>query len=88
VTVSVEVVVTLGAVNSPLVEIVPPVALQVTAVFEVLLTVAENCCFPAEGTLAVVGETATIIPVVLPPLTVMYSVNSPRSAFGESVAFS
>ena len=34
---------TLGAVNIPPLETVPPVAVQVTAVFEVLLTVAVNC---------------------------------------------
>jgi hypothetical protein len=83
VTVAVEVVVTLRAVNSPLLEIVPPSAVQVTAEFELLLTVAENCCVPADGTLALLGETRTLTPV--PPPTVMDTVTSPRSAFGKSV---
>jgi hypothetical protein len=78
------VVVTLGAVNSPLLEIVPPVAVQVTAVFEVLLTVAENGCVPADGTLALEGERATVISV-LAPRTVTYTVTSPRSVRGRSV---
>jgi hypothetical protein len=47
-TVIVVVVVTLGAVNKPLLEIVPPVAAQVTLVFDVLLTMAPNCCVPAD----------------------------------------
>lgn len=46
---------TLGAVNRPLGEIVPFDADQVTPVFEVLLTVAENCCVPPEVTLAEAG---------------------------------
>ena len=52
--------VTLGAVNSPLLEMVPPLAVQVTAVFEVLLTVAVNCWVPPEIRVDEVGETATL----------------------------
>ena len=51
---------TLGAVNIPALEIVPPVADQVTAVFEVLLTVAVNCWLPAEVRLDEVGDTDTL----------------------------
>ena len=82
VTVAVVAVVTLGAVNSPLLEMVPPLALQVTAVFEVLMTVAENCCVPADGTLVLLGETLTLIPALL--FTTTYTVSSPWSVFGKS----
>jgi len=60
VTVAVVAAVTVGAVNIPLLLIVPPLAVQVTAVFEVFLTVAVNCCVPAEVMLDEVGETATL----------------------------
>jgi hypothetical protein len=52
--------VTLGAVNIPPLLIVPLLAVHTTAVFEVFLTVAVNCCVPAEVTLDEVGETATL----------------------------
>jgi hypothetical protein len=52
--------VTAGAVKTPLLEIVPAVALQETAVFEVLVTVAVNCWLPAEIKLDEVGDTATL----------------------------
>ena len=84
VTVAVAVVVTLRAVNNPLLEIVPPSAVQVTAVFEVLVTVTENCCVPADGTLAVLGDTMTLTPELPLPPTVMDTIPSPRSAFGKS----
>jgi len=79
-------VVTLGAVNIPLLEIVPAPADQVTAVFEVFVTFAENCCVPADAMLALSGETATVIagPFPLLPPTVKYTVPSPRSKFGKS----
>ena len=51
---------TLGAVNTPSVEIVPPFALQLTPVFEVLLTVAANRWLPPDGRLDEVGETVTL----------------------------
>jgi len=86
VTVAVVVVVTLGAVNSPLLEIAPALVLQVTAVFEVLVTVAENCSVPEGETLALLGVTVTLIP--LPPFTTTYTVSSPRSGFGKSVTLS
>ena len=56
--------VTWGAVNTPLLEIVPLLADQVTAVFEVLLTVAMNCLIPAGNTLAEFGETVTLTAAV------------------------
>jgi hypothetical protein len=57
-----------GAVYSPLEEIVPtvefpPVTLftsQVTAVFDVPVTVAVNCCVPFAATVAGEGETVTV----------------------------
>jgi hypothetical protein len=52
--------VTLGAVNNPLPVIVPPLAAQVTPVFEVLLTLAVNCWVPADNTLMELGETVTL----------------------------
>ena len=60
VTVAVVEEVTLGAVYSPLLEIVPLVADQVTPVFEVLLTVAMNCCVAADSKLLEVGDTDTL----------------------------
>jgi hypothetical protein len=60
ITVAVVGAVTLGAVNIPLLVIVPLLAVHTTAVFEVFLTVAVNCCVPAEMTLDEVGETVTL----------------------------
>jgi hypothetical protein len=48
------------AVNNPLEEIVPPAADQVTAEFEVPVTVAENCCWPPVCTDADNGLIATV----------------------------
>ena len=58
---------TAGAVYSPVVEMVPTVAFppftpftcHVTAVFEVFVTVAVNCCVKPVTTVAVLGLTAT-----------------------------
>jgi hypothetical protein len=50
---------TTGAVNKPVLEILPPVVDQVTAWFEVLATVALNCCVPPEEVVTEVGETET-----------------------------
>jgi hypothetical protein len=50
---------TAGAVNKPVLEIVPPVVDQVTAWFEVLATVVLNCCVPPEEVVTEVGETET-----------------------------
>ncbi len=47
------------ALNRPEVEIVPPVADQVTAVFDAPVTVAENCCALPVWTFAEVGLTVT-----------------------------
>jgi hypothetical protein len=52
---------TLGAVNNPLPEMLPLLAVQLTAVFDVLMTVATNCCVPAEGTVAETGEMPTVM---------------------------
>ena len=48
------------AVYRPVPEIVPPVAVHVTAVFDAFATVAANCCVPPVNTEAVVGETVTL----------------------------
>jgi len=53
-------VVTLGAVNIPLLLIAPLLAVHTTAMFELFVTVAVNCCVPAETMLDEVGETATL----------------------------
>jgi hypothetical protein len=52
--------VTLGAVNIPPLLIVPLLAVHTTPIFEVFLTLAVNCCVPAEVTLDEVGETVTL----------------------------
>ena len=54
--------VTVGAVKSPEFEIDPWDADQVTAVLLLLMTVAVNCCVPADCNVAVAGEieTATV----------------------------
>jgi hypothetical protein len=49
-----------GAVNRPLVEIVPALACQVTAVLLVEVKVAENCCLPPEAIVAVAGERSIV----------------------------
>ncbi len=54
--------VTVGAVNKPVVEIVPAPAVQITAWFVVLLTVSVNCFVLFAETVAVVGETETLTP--------------------------
>jgi hypothetical protein len=53
---------TAGAVNKPDKLIVPAVTDQLTALFDVLLTVAVNCCCPPEMTDAFAGavETPTV----------------------------
>ena len=58
--------VTDGAVNRPALEMVPALADQVMAVLLLRLTVAVNCCVPAETTEALVGEIATLTPVRSP----------------------
>lgn len=49
----------LPAVNNPVVLIVPPVAVHVTAVLLVPVTVAVNCCVPPDATVADEGDTLT-----------------------------
>lgn len=51
----------LGAVYSPALVIVPPVVDHVTAVFDVPLTVAVNCCVPPTVSDAVLGEIETAV---------------------------
>lgn len=50
-----------GAVNRPLLEIVPALACQVTAVLLVEVSVAENCCLPPGDTVTAAGERLTTI---------------------------
>jgi predicted NBD/HSP70 family sugar kinase len=78
VTVTAEVVCTMGAVKNPVLEIEPALAYQVTAVLLVPVTVAENCWLPPELSDAVVGESCRVIGVP-PLLTTIESRLSPRS---------
>ena len=64
VTVAVVLLVTVGAVNNPLLEMEPALADHVTVVFVVPCTVAANCWVLPEPTVALVGEIATLILVV------------------------
>ena len=59
--------VTVEAVYSPELLIVPFVAVHVTPVLVVPVTVAVNCCVPPDRTVAEVGEmeTETVLPPVL-----------------------
>jgi hypothetical protein len=50
----------LPAIYKPVADIVPPIALQVTAVFEEPVTIAENCCDAPSRRGADVGETLTL----------------------------
>jgi hypothetical protein len=86
-TITLVVEVTVGAVNMPSGETFPLEADQVTAVFEVLLTLAENCCQPPEGTVELVGETLTLTLPELRPLLPTFNemVASLRSPRGRSV---
>jgi hypothetical protein len=52
---------TVGAVNIPLLEMVPALADHVTAVLLVPCTAAANCCVLPEPTVTMAGETATLI---------------------------
>jgi len=58
-----------GAVYSPLLEMVPfeapPATLQATAVFDVPVTLAVNCCVLPTATLAAVGATEIVMVVLL-----------------------
>jgi hypothetical protein len=58
-TVTLVVEVTVGAVKSPLLEMLPAVADQVTALLKVPVTVALNCWVPSELMVALVGEIDT-----------------------------
>src|SRR5438552_19074589 len=53
--------VTVEAVYSPELLIVPFVAVHVTAVLVVPVTVAVNCCVPPDATVALVGEMETAV---------------------------
>ena len=56
VTVIVVALVTEGAVKKPVVETVPPLAVQLAPVLVLPVTVSVNCLVPPELTVAVVGE--------------------------------
>ena len=59
VTVIVVVVDTAGAANNPAPEMEPAVVVQLTAWFEVFVTVAANCTLPPEETVVETGEIET-----------------------------
>src|SRR5215469_4424645 len=73
-----------GATYSPVVEMNPidwlppvvPFTCQVTAVFELPVTVAENCCVPKAGTFGAVGETTTVM-LEGPGVSLMVTVAEP-----------
>jgi len=60
---------TFGAVNSPLLEIMPALADQVTPVLEDPLILAVNRCCACDGTFAEAGKTVTTVPDVLAATT-------------------
>src|ERR1017187_3519805 len=62
--------VTLGAVNAPLLEIVPALADQVTDVFAVPLIWAVNCCCPCKVMVALLGEIEIVLPELLSETTI------------------
>ena len=62
--------VTLGAVKAPLLEIVPALADQVTDVFAVPLMLAVNCCCPFEAMVALLGEIEIVMPELLSETTI------------------
>ena len=62
VTVAVVLLLTVGLLYMPVLEIVPSLADHFTATSEVLLTSALNCMEPVDGTVAVPGVTFTTIP--------------------------
>ena|SRR5579872_3686706 len=74
--------VTLGAENVPLLDIVPALADQTTAVFSVPTTLAANCCRPSDNTVMLPGEIVSDGPE-WPPATMIracvqaYSPGSP-----------
>src|SRR5664279_4142650 len=80
--------VTAGAVKRPPGVIVPPLADQLTAVFAVPLTVAENCCCWPDNNVVLAGVTLIFRvppPPNEPPPTEMENVCPPSSRRGESV---
>jgi hypothetical protein len=62
--------VTLGAINAPMLEIVPALADQVTAVSAVPLMLAVNCCCPSDATVALTGEIESTVPERLAETTI------------------
>jgi hypothetical protein len=62
--------VTLGAVNAPLLEMVPALADQVTAVLAVPLICAVNCCCPCEVRVMLLGEIEMVLLDLLAETTI------------------
>ena len=69
---------------SPVLETVPPVADQVTAVFVLPVTVALNCCVPETATFALAGLTLTLLKTWL---TTTFTVLADRTVRGPAGAF-
>jgi protein-S-isoprenylcysteine O-methyltransferase Ste14 len=63
--------------RSPVVEMLPADADQVTAVFVVFMTVAVNCSVPADGTETDEGEMVTVTASVAVTVTVAVAVAEP-----------
>jgi hypothetical protein len=77
---------TTGAVKLPLLEMVPAVADQVTAVFEVPVTLAVNCCTPREAIVVLPGETTIAGPWVLAAATTMWATPVPWFLSGSETS--
>jgi hypothetical protein len=61
--------VTFGAVKAPVLEIVPALADQVTAVSAVPLMLAVNCCWACDARFALTGEIESRVPELLAETT-------------------
>jgi hypothetical protein len=62
--------VTFGAVNTPVLEIVPALADQVTPVFAVPVTLAVNRCCACDATVVLTGEIESKVPAALAETTI------------------
>ena len=76
------VLVTLGAVKAPLLEIVPALADQVTAVSAVPLMRAVNCCCACDARVVLTGEIESTVPEPLAETTICAGVD-PYSFLGR-----
>jgi hypothetical protein len=81
---------TLGATKAPVLEIVPPLAVHVTLVFELPVTWAVNCSCPWDAMVALVGEIQSLAPDVRAATTIWVEVepySSGRTPIGPRAGF-